>query len=69
MAFVKSYDIKCDGEDCTKWSDPSFTKEEAAEWAEQQGWLILTQKHYCPQCRKTKKGKKDNNGSRICEVT
>jgi hypothetical protein len=59
MAWVLSYELKCDGpgengKGCAKWSDAQLDRREAVEWARKCGWLVLARKHYCPKCRQLK---------------
>lgn len=71
MAWVPSYELKCDGpgkdgKGCTKWSDPQLSRDECVEWAKECGWLVLSRKHYCPNCRQIRgerRGKEEGRRS------
>jgi len=52
MSYVVTYDVFCDGAECSQWNEAQTrTKMQARKQAERDGWLVKGMKHYCPFCK------------------
>lgn len=67
MSFVMNFYVYCDYRtkdnqnhpECHHAADPpGLSREEALDVAREDGWLILSRKHYCPSCRKLTRGRR-----------
>lgn len=64
MRWTVCYNLRCDyltadgqpHNDCEDSTEAHFSKREVLNWARESGWLVLTRKAYCPNCRRLVRG-------------